>query len=107
MLNINTKDTLMSVKNYNYIFNEDITKLYENIKTDNIYRSSNLVDTLVTSNKYYNNAYYNTSIYSSGFNSYYKEFFTNTFANPIEYRNHMILGHTSNPLWNTYMGLEV
>ncbi len=105
MISLNVGDTLMSIKDYNYIFNKDIDKLYESINNKNIYRSSNLVDSLVTSNKTYDN-YYGTSTYSSGYNSYYKDFYTNIFANPISHRNHMILGQIDNPLWNTYMGIK-
>ncbi len=105
MLNLNLSDGLMSIENYNYIFNDKIDKLYQNINDDNIYRSSNLVDTLVTSNKTYDN-YYGTSTYSSGYNSYYKEFFTDTFGNPISHRNHLILSQINNPLWDSYMGVK-
>ncbi len=105
MFSLNLNDGLMSIENYNYIFNDKIDKLYQSIDDDNIYRSSNLVDTLVTSNKTYEN-YYGTSTYSSGYNSYYKEFFTDTFGNPISHRNHLILSQINNPLWDSYMGIK-
>ncbi len=106
MIANNTNDELMSIENYNKIFNPNINILYDEIDPKELYRSSNLVDTLVTSNKVYNLNYYNTSVYSSGYNSYYKEFYTETFANPISHRNHMILSQINNPLWNTYMGIK-
>lgn len=108
MLSVNLNDNLMEIKDYNYIYSSKQQILYDDVlkMDDNIYRSSNLVDSLVTTNKIYNSNYYNTSIYSSTYNAGYRSFYTNVFNNPIPYRNNIILNQVDNILWNTYMGIK-
>ena len=85
---------------------EDITTLFKDINDSPFYRSSSLINPLVTINKVYDPAYYNTSLYSSTYNSYYQDFYTQTFANEIKHRNYLILNAVNNPLFNMYMGVK-
>ena len=104
----NDKDTLFTNEDYNYIFNENIENLFdETLKNDNeICRSSNLVEPLITSNKVYNYNYYSTSSYSSIYNFKYRDFYTNNFNNQFCYRNYLMLTDVNSILWNTYMGVK-
>ncbi len=108
LFTVNLTDNLLSIKDYNYKFNNEIDTLFNDALSleNNIYRSSNYVDTLVTTNKVYNKNYYSTSIYSSTYNKEYRTFYTETFSNPITYRNNIIINNPNNILWNTYMGVK-
>lgn len=108
VININISDELLSKEKYNYLFNSNIDEMYLDVlkKEDNIYRSSNLVDTLVNSNKVYNMDYYNTSLYSSAYNSLFKDFYVDVFGNALSHRNYLMMSQTNNVLWNTFMGIK-
>ena len=107
MLFVNFNDDMMSVDDYNYIYNDKIDELFnEVLKSDEIYRSTNYIDTLTTSNKIYNSNYYNASIYSSTYNSLYRNFYVEHFSNDISYRNNLITSSPNNILWNTLMGVK-
>ncbi|MDE5538973.1 MAG: YfhO family protein, partial [Bacilli bacterium] len=108
MVKINMDDELLSKEQYENTFSEDVNRLYNKVlaKEENIYRSSNLINLLATSNRVYNNNYYNTTMYSSAYNPIYKEFYADTFSNALANRNYLMLTQTNNILWDTFMGIK-
>jgi uncharacterized membrane protein YfhO len=98
-INCNLKDTLMT-KNDNNI-DSLINQIIEN---DNLYRINTSLLGKDYINKVINSNEYKTTMYSSTFNQNYKYLYTNTFENPLLYRNKFMISSSNNLLFQMYMG---
>lgn len=81
-----------------------ITKLYNKINDNSLYRSNNYHYNKQLMNKVYTKDYYNVDLYSSTYNPYYYNFYRS--VNNLSKRNHLITSNGNNELINTFLGVK-
>ena len=106
---IANKNENYQLKNeYQKAFHSDKQTLIKNTlsKDPTFFRFNDLTDTLLTTNKIYQNNYYTTSLYSSTYHQPYKDFFYNEIGNADTYRNRLVTSSSNNIFFQTLMNVK-
>ncbi len=105
---VNKNEKYQLKSEYDSAFHNNKQTLIKNTlsKDNTFFRFNDLTDTLLTTNKIYQNNYYTTSLYSSTFNQPYKDFFYNEAGNADTYRNRLVTSSSNNIFFQTLMNVK-
>lgn len=73
-------------------------------KDSDIVRTYHLTNSLYNVNRVYGPSYHIDSLYSSIYNEGYRNFYRDTFKNPLSHRNRLVTSQNNNLLYQIYMG---
>lgn len=103
---VNSGDVLVTINDQKKLNSLDREIISYKIDDPNIYRFGDSISVLDNLNRINKIEQYKITMYSSVSNGNFNNFFFNTFANEVSYRNSAITAQGRNIMFNTYMGIK-